>query len=81
MSLIAQLPVLPIIVPLITAPITLLLPKGRPAWAWATLISWLTFATCAWLLKEVADSGTISYFLGDWAPPLGIEYRVDLANA
>ena len=23
----------------------------------------------------------ISYHLGDWAPPLGIEYRIDLANA
>ncbi|WP_411816227.1 monovalent cation/H+ antiporter subunit D family protein [Hyphococcus sp. DH-69] len=81
MSLISQLPVLPVIVPLTMAPITLLLPKGRPAWAWATLVSWLTFAASAWLLSEVADGGMISYFLGDWAPPLGIEYRVDLANA
>ena len=23
----------------------------------------------------------ISYHLGDWAPPLGIEYRIDIANA
>ena len=81
MSLISQLPVLPIIVPIIAAPITLLLPKGRAPHLWATLFSWITFATCVWLFSEVSANGTISYFLGDWAPPIGIEYRIDLANA
>ena len=81
MNLLEQLPILPIIVPLILAPITLLLPAGRAPWVWAVGVSWLTFVICAVLLQTVADHGTISYFLGDWAPPLGIEYRVDLANA
>jgi multicomponent Na+:H+ antiporter subunit D len=81
MSLIAQLPVLPVIIPLVTAPITLLLPKGRAPYLWATIVSWLTFAVCAWLLSIVSQTGVISYYLGDWAPPLGIEYRIDLANA
>ncbi|NOX96062.1 MAG: monovalent cation/H+ antiporter subunit D family protein [Alphaproteobacteria bacterium] len=80
MSLITQLPVLPIVIPLVTAPITLLLPKGRAPHLWATAVSWLTFACCAWLLSTVSQSGTISYHLGDWAPPMGIEYRLDLAN-
>ena len=81
MNLAEQLPVLPVITPLILAPIALLLPKGRAPWAWATFVSWLTFAACAFLLSAVSDAGVISYELGDWAPPLGIEYRVDLANA
>ena len=81
MTLAAQLPVLPIIMPLVLAPITILLPKGRAPWAWAVLVSWLTFAACAFLLAAVEDVGVISYALGDWAPPLGIEYRIDLANA
>lgn len=81
MNLIAQLPVLPIIIPLVAAPLTLLLPKPRLPWAWASLVSWLTFAACAWLLATVSSDGMISYHLGDWAPPLGIEYRIDLANA
>ncbi len=83
MNFAEQLPVLPIITPLVMAPVTLLLPKGRAPWAWATLASWLTFAACVFLLREVSASsaGFISYHLGDWAPPLGIEYRVDLANA
>lgn len=81
MIIASQLAVLPIITPLILAPITLLLPKGRASWVWATIVSWLTFAACAFILKEVAATGVISYHLGDWAPPLGIEYRIDLANA
>ena len=76
-----QLAVLPIIVPLVLAPITLLLPKGRAPWIWATAAAWLTFAACIYLLIEVTEVGVISYHLGDWAPPLGIEYRIDLANA
>ena len=33
------------------------------------------------LLSQVIDGSVISYQLGGWAPPLGIEYRVDTANA
>ena len=81
MSLLAQLPVLPVIMPIIAAPITLLLPKGRAPHLWACLFSWLTFAACIALFREVSSAGPISYHLGDWAPPIGIEYRIDLANA
>lgn len=81
MSLLSQLPVLPVIVPLVAAPITLLLPKGRAPHLWACLFSWLAFAACIALLHEVSTTGTISYHIGDWAPPIGIEYRIDLANA
>ena len=82
MNLSAQLPILPIIIPFFLAPFTLLLPaQSRWPWAFATLVSWLTFAACCFLLAEVAQSGVISYHLGAWVPPIGIEYRVDLANA
>ena len=81
MNIVEQLPVLPIITPLILAPITILLPQGRICWLWATAISWLIFIFCSALLYQVyLNGGPISYALGDWAPPLGIEYRVDLAN-
>lgn len=81
MSLASQLPVLPVVAPLVAAPLTILLPKGRAPWAFASLVAIATFAVCAALLAAVAASGPISYRLGDWAPPLGIEYRVDIANA
>lgn len=79
--LLAQLPVLPVIIPFIAGALAVLMPKGRPAWAWATFFSWLTFFACAAILQSVAANGVISYHLGDWAPPIGIEYRIDLANA
>lgn len=81
MNLSAQLPVIPIILPLVAAPWLLLMPKGRIPYFYATIISWLTFAACVGLLHAVAAGGAISYAIGDWAPPVGIEYRVDLANA
>jgi len=33
------------------------------------------------LLNLVQENGVISYALGAWAPPIGIEYRVDLLTA
>ncbi|MCB9758604.1 MAG: monovalent cation/H+ antiporter subunit D family protein [Alphaproteobacteria bacterium] len=79
-----HLPVLLVVVPLMAAPISALLGliQRRPLpWIWATLVAWLTFGMSALLLGQVMTSGTVSYPLGGWAPPLGIEYRVDLANA
>lgn len=80
-GLMSQLPVVPVMAPFVAAPFALLLPKGRAPWALATLVSWITFAACAALLHAVATGGVISYHMGDWAPPIGIEYRIDLANA
>ncbi|HCQ04316.1 MAG TPA: cation:proton antiporter, partial [Candidatus Latescibacteria bacterium] len=33
------------------------------------------------LLDTVLTQGTISYAMGGWQPPLGIEYRIDILNA
>lgn len=38
------------------------------------------FSTCR-ILLTVLDSGVIQYRLAGWAPPIGIEYRIDLLNA
>jgi multicomponent Na+:H+ antiporter subunit D len=80
MNLIAQLPVIPIIVPLVAAALAILSPNGRLAHLWASLIAILSFIACAALLHLVSVNGPISYEIGDWAPPMGIEYRIDLAN-
>lgn len=76
-----HLAVLPIILPLIAAPIALIL--GRPilSWGFATFISgWACFVSFQLLLATLSD-GVISYAVGGWAPPWGIEMRVDTANA
>lgn len=76
-----HLAALPIILPLIAAPIALILGRSLLAWLLATIVS--AFACLAsWQLLLVALSdGVISYAVGGWEPPWGIELRVDAANA
>jgi multicomponent Na+:H+ antiporter subunit D len=40
-----------------------------------------SFAMAFTLLMRVYNEGVISYHLGNWAPPIGIEYRMDMMNA
>jgi multicomponent Na+:H+ antiporter subunit D len=76
-----HLPALQVVVPLIGAILTALLRRGATAWAVALLVSLLMPLIAVTLLLQVLASGPISYHLGGWAPPWGIEYRVDLLNA
>ena len=74
-------PALLVVVPLILAGIASFLPNGRTAWV-VTIIASLVSAFCALiLLAQVSTLGVISYALGGWAPPLGIEFRIDALNA
>jgi multicomponent Na+:H+ antiporter subunit D len=76
-----HLPILQVILPLVAAPLCVLLRFGNLAWLLALIVSWLSFAIAIALLSQTMDGGAISYYLGDWAPPWGIEYRVDAVNA
>ncbi len=77
----SHLPALQVALPLIAAPLCALMRRGPYAWALATLVSWGALAIAALLLHEVTTAGPISYRLGGWAPPFGIEYRLDSLNA
>ncbi len=77
----SQLPALQVVVPLIAAPICMILRRGNIAWAFATIIAWSSFGMALLLLARVLSDGNISYALGDWPPPWGIEYKVDAVNA
>ena len=72
-----HLPVLQVVIPLIAAPFCLLLSRGKLAWLLATLISIITLIIALLLVREVSLHEVLSYQLGGWAPPWGIEYRVD----
>ncbi len=76
-----HVPILQVAVPLITAPLCILLRQRDVAWAMATIASWVAFALSAMLLVEVQRVGVVSYALGSWPPPWGIEYRIDALNA
>jgi multicomponent Na+:H+ antiporter subunit D len=78
---IEHLPVLPILLPLIAAPLCLLLKNRLIVFAFALAVAWNTFALAFQLLVTVLEQGTVSYWLGGWVPPWGIEYRVDVLGA
>ena len=75
-----QLPILIIIVPMLTAPLSVLLRGPRRTWMLAMLATWSAFAMACVLLAD-AQLGEISYQLGGWEPPWGIELRVDRVNS
>ncbi|MCZ6578100.1 MAG: monovalent cation/H+ antiporter subunit D family protein, partial [Gammaproteobacteria bacterium] len=79
--MLAHLPVLQVIVPLLAAPACIVL--RRPGWVWlfALLASGSAFLISIALLQQVADSGVVVYELGGWEAPWGIEYRIDTLNS
>ncbi|MCM2373125.1 monovalent cation/H+ antiporter subunit D family protein [Aporhodopirellula aestuarii] len=77
-AIFAHLPILLIVMPLVAAPCCVLTGNGRAAYALALVVSLLTFACSITLLEETLVHGVVRYELGDWSPPYGIEYRVDI---
>ena len=80
-ALAAHAPVLPAAVPLLAATIVTAIPNGRFAWGVALAAIAFAFACSLELILATQGAGVISYELGGWAPPLGIEFRVDSLNA
>lgn len=63
------------------APLSALFRPGRAVWALAMAASGLSLLIASLLLGQVLERGVISYAMGSWPAPWGIEYRVDAANA
>jgi multicomponent Na+:H+ antiporter subunit D len=76
----SHLAILQVILPLLGAPACLILGRAKLAWVFALLVSALALVISALLLNQVYSFGTLSYELGGWAAPWGIEYRIDLLN-
>jgi multicomponent Na+:H+ antiporter subunit D len=77
-----HLPGLVILVPLLTAvtiPVLGMLHRRLP-WLAALAASTFSFFGSVSLVIRVMETGRISYHLGGWAPPWGIEYAVDALN-
>ena len=76
-----HLAALPILLPLIAAPLTFILGRTILSWGLATAISaWSCFVSFQLLFAALSE-GVLSYALGGWPPPWGIELRLDVANA
>lgn len=70
-----------VVAPMLGAAVAALLPAGRLPWLWATAVSWFMLWAAAGLAAQAMDLGVLSYWMGGWEPPFGIEYRLDPANA
>jgi multicomponent Na+:H+ antiporter subunit D len=77
----SNLPALQVVLPLLGAVLAALVRRGPIAWFIALVVSWTMPVIAFALLKQVLAEGVVSYALGGWPPPLGIEYRVDLVSA
>ena len=76
-----HLPALQVLLPLLAAPVCMLIRRGAAAASFTLGIAWATFGISIALLQRVLREGTISYELGGWPPPWGIEYRIDVLGA
>lgn len=76
-----HLPVLQVVLPLVAAPVCLIARSATFSWSVAVLMTWAALAGALLLLAQVLETGPISYALGGWAAPWGIEYRIDLLGA
>jgi multicomponent Na+:H+ antiporter subunit D len=77
-----HLPILLVLVPLFGALFAAFCRRGTTAWALALVVTWAATAIAWWLVAKVMVTGQpISYLLGGWKVPIGIEYRVDVLNA
>ncbi len=79
MTLTEHLPILIIIVPLFAAilmPLTGVVNRSL-CWYFTVLVTFVVFLIAISLVCNVMEVGRISYRLGGWEPPWGIEYVVD----
>lgn len=85
MTLASHLPALQVVVPLLTAPIVAALRPRDLAWAAACIASTTAFAISAALtagaLAVPAGEAMVSYDMGGWPAPYGIELVIDSLSA
>jgi multicomponent Na+:H+ antiporter subunit D len=76
-----HLPALAVIIPMLSAPLVLLLQPRGLAWAAALAASVTTLATATALTRVVLAGAVPDYQMGGWAAPYGIELSVDSLTA
>jgi len=76
-----HLPALQVVIPLVAAPVCLLLRNPRHAWVCALITSWVVLVIAILLVQDVYTKGTLPYALGAWVTPWGIAYQIDMAGA
>ena len=80
LSLAEQLPALQVVVPMLGAVVVAFLRRPALAWGVSLAVCWSMPVIALLLLHEALATGPVSYAMGGWAPPYGIEYRVDAVS-
>jgi len=80
-ALAVHFPALQVVVPMLTAPLVVLLRPRGLAWAACTMASLLAFAIAVQLVQAVLANGPVGYLMGSWPAPYGIELKVDALSA
>jgi multicomponent Na+:H+ antiporter subunit D len=75
-----HLPALLVVTPLVAAALVALFRHGALAFGLTLIVSWVLPFVAGAMLWQVLQTGPISYHIGGWEPPWGIEYRVDALN-
>ena len=75
-----HLPILQVLVPLLGALVSGFIRRGTTAWAFALAVTWICPVISAWLLWKVMTTGQpISYLMGGWAVPWGVNWTSYIA--
>ena len=80
--MIAQLPILLIIVPLFGGLLTVFLGNGKLPWLWTCVVTaaLLLISIALYGQVEASETGVVEYFIGSWKAEYGIAYRIDAMN-
>ena len=78
--MISQLLALQVILPLIIAVICSVINYKRLTWALSFLSVGIVFILSIIIFLHVYENGDLSYAMGGWAPPYGVELKVDLLS-
>ena len=81
MTLASHFPILQVAIPLLAAPLCVLLKNPRACWVVTQIVTVIALLISSALLIQARDVGVISYAIGGWAAPWGIEYRVDALSS
>ncbi|MEW8508116.1 MAG: monovalent cation/H+ antiporter subunit D family protein [Candidatus Thiodiazotropha sp.] len=77
MELSAHLPALIVIIPLLAAPLCVLFDHPRAAWFISLLSAMFCFFAAIGMMQMLLNVDALSYPMGGWLAPLGIELRID----
>jgi len=76
-----QLPALQVMLPMLIAPVIVMVRNAWWSWLLALFTSLLAAIVSWLLLGQVSDGSVIRYAIGGWEAPTGIEFYIDRVNA